>query len=232
MNYPQCHASDRLLFRRPTTADAQAIFDGWSSDKIATQWMGWKRHESIDDTLDFIVQSDRDWEKFGTGPFVMELQSPIANRVPGLHKTENTTQGSPEDYSLETKSIGDGRTPPVLDPVLIGCAGFKFKNPDGSITADASELESGTEVVELGYIFSPQYWGQGYASETLLAMIAYARQAGFKRLVARVHGDNLASDHVLIKHGLSRPEKPLARGSCPNLDSQDYQQLDYELVLK
>ncbi|MCL2403098.1 MAG: GNAT family N-acetyltransferase [Coriobacteriia bacterium] len=169
--------SERLLFRRPTTADISAIFNGWASDAEATQWMGWKCHESPDDTRAFIGLSDKQWENDGVGPFLIESRE---------------------------------------EGVLIGSAGLTLVKP--------GELE-------IGYILARPHWGAGYASETLLAAIDYARKRDFQRIIARAHGDNLASAYILTKHGFTVPNNPLPRGQCPNLESQDYIQLDFEFFL-
>ena len=158
--------------------------------------MGWKRHETLDDTLAFIERGDAQWQNEGVGPFVIELRD-----------------------QHDAAASKHAASPVMTRPVLVGATGFKLTK---AVAADE---------VELGYIFAKPFWGQGFASETLLAMIAYAKERGFRRLVARVHEDNTASDYILLKHGLQRPAEPLPRGSCPNLDSQDYLQLDYELML-
>ena len=197
---PEIYTSKRLLFRRLTADDAQAVFDGWASDVQSTQWMGWKRHETLTDTLAFIADSDMQWERDGIGPFVMELR-----------KAESSEPLFDDEQACQATTI----------PALVGSSSFRVTNPDNA----ADELE-------LGYIFAPSFWGQGFAGETLSAMMDYARSRRYRRLIARVHGDNAASDRVLIKHGWTEPVTPLPRGSCPNLKSQDYLQLDYELVLE
>lgn len=55
---------------------------------------------------------------------------------------------------------------------------------------------------EIGYWLGVPYWGQGYATEAVCAMQAYARRAlACQRLDAIAFSDNLASIRVLNKCG-------------------------------
>ncbi|MGB0988454.1 MAG: GNAT family N-acetyltransferase [Pseudoalteromonas spongiae] len=59
--------------------------------------------------------------------------------------------------------------------------------------------------VHIGYLFNAQYWGKGYASELLKALIHYGRAKTQWRVI---HGgvsiDNPASAHVLSKMGFTK----------------------------
>src|SRR3989442_7723918 len=57
--------------------------------------------------------------------------------------------------------------------------------------------------VDVGFAFLPQYWRQGYAFESALAVMAYGREVlGLDRIVAITSPDNEASIKVLGKLGL------------------------------
>jgi [ribosomal protein S5]-alanine N-acetyltransferase len=58
-------------------------------------------------------------------------------------------------------------------------------------------------VHELGYALGRPYWGQGYATEGVLAMIEYARSLGLKALQAFTFVENPASARVLRKAGFT-----------------------------
>lgn len=65
-----------------------------------------------------------------------------------------------------------------------------------------------TNEVEVDFIFDPDYWGHGYATEAGNASL----QFGFEQLkqstiVGIVHPDNLASQRVLEKIGMQQIEK-------------------------
>jgi len=65
-----------------------------------------------------------------------------------------------------------------------------------------------TQDVDLGYRFLPNFWGIGLATESSLAVLAYARHTlSLKRLVAWVHPENAASARVLSKLGFSFERK-------------------------
>lgn len=55
--------------------------------------------------------------------------------------------------------------------------------------------------VELGYWIGRNWWGQGYATEAVRAVLRLARALGHKRLVGSHFADNPASGRVLAKTG-------------------------------
>lgn len=76
------------------------------------------------------------------------------------------------------------------DSVLIGCIGYRPK--------DAMHAE-------LGYWLGKPFWGQGYATEALRAVVRHAFETDdFNYLTAGHFDDNPASAHVLAKLGFVR----------------------------
>lgn len=72
------------------------------------------------------------------------------------------------------------------------------EGPIGTIGLDPDGVLS----VEVGYWLGRSYWGRGYATEALGAVLAWARDAWGRRCVtARHFADNPASGAVLIKAG-------------------------------
>ena len=72
---------------------------------------------------------------------------------------------------------------------VIGFSGFKF----------LPELEE----VELGYRFLPEYWGQGLATESARACVAFGlKTIGLPYIVGLVLPENVASMRVLQKAGM------------------------------
>jgi RimJ/RimL family protein N-acetyltransferase len=66
-------------------------------------------------------------------------------------------------------------------------------------------LES-TGLIEIGYRYVPEAWGQGVATEAARAVLDHGfRVLGFDPVVAVAHPDNVASCRVLEKIGM-RPE--------------------------
>jgi len=69
--------------------------------------------------------------------------------------------------------------------------------------AGLQHLEGGPEI-EVGYRFLKAHWGQGYATESARASIAYGfGELGLERIVAVALEANVASRRVLEKCGLS-----------------------------
>ncbi|HTE32213.1 MAG TPA: GNAT family N-acetyltransferase [Chryseolinea sp.] len=72
------------------------------------------------------------------------------------------------------------------DSRLIG--GFGVVNDNGKL--------------QIGYVFSPSHWGNGYASEACLCVMDVLRiQAGVYRIQSFVDVENEASARVLVKSG-------------------------------
>jgi RimJ/RimL family protein N-acetyltransferase len=58
-------------------------------------------------------------------------------------------------------------------------------------------------IAELGYVLGRAFWGRGYATEGVCAMMAHAPATGFLGLEAYSFVDNPASARVLLKAGFS-----------------------------
>ena len=57
-------------------------------------------------------------------------------------------------------------------------------------------------IVEIGYGLLPEFWGNGYASEAVIAMTEWAsKQPGVKMIEAETDVGNIASQRVLEKAG-------------------------------
>jgi len=72
MKAPQRIETNRLVLRKPTLADAEAVFTRYASDPDVTKFMGWPRHESIEETRAFLELSDAEWEQWPAGPYLIE----------------------------------------------------------------------------------------------------------------------------------------------------------------
>ena len=60
-----------------------------------------------------------------------------------------------------------------------------------------------TDEVEVGYLLSRQFWGQGYATEgTKISLEFGFKKLGLKRIIGLTHPNNKASQKVLLKCGL------------------------------
>lgn len=138
----------RIRLRRPVADDAAAIFARYANDPDVTRYLGWPRHQSIDDTRGFLAFSDQQWAQWPAGPLLIE-------------------------------SLADGQ--------LLGSTGLMFDSPTSAM---------------VGYVLAKDVWGQGYATEALVAMISMAQSLGVTHLYSMCHPDHDASAHVLEKGGL------------------------------
>lgn len=68
----------------------------------------------------------------------------------------------------------------------------------------------------VGYLLAKRAWGQGYASEALLAMVEQAQRAKLWRLEALCHREHAASARVLLNAGFSEEGTLRAHTVFPN----------------
>lgn len=68
---PESFPCPRLLLRRPTLLDAEAIFARYASDADVTRLLAWPRHRDLGDTLAFLAWSDACWARDGVGPYLV-----------------------------------------------------------------------------------------------------------------------------------------------------------------
>jgi len=97
-------------------------------------------------------------------------------------------------YLIELRDTGE----------VIGSTGFSFQD-----VRDA----------EVGYVLAVKFWGCGYATEALGALVELAPRLGIYRLHAPIHADNIASARVLEKCGYSREQTSSIAATFPNLPS-------------
>lgn len=70
MRAPEQLTTRRLTLRRPTLADAPAIFARYAGDDEVTRWLGWPRHRAVADTEAFVRWSDQAWASAPCGPLL------------------------------------------------------------------------------------------------------------------------------------------------------------------
>jgi ribosomal-protein-alanine N-acetyltransferase len=69
---------------------------------------------------------------------------------------------------------------------------------------DLSDIDLHHRRAEVGFLFARAHWGQGYAAESMAAVVAHAFGAlGLERLWARFHAGNDASKALLSRLGFS-----------------------------
>lgn len=111
-----------------------------------------------------------------------------------VHEKPTTRENAPQiitEIILPQYTLGLGRWAVFLkySEEFIGWCGLKYL--------------AGKDIIDLGYRFKRQYWGNGYATEAALTCINYAfAHLGVEKITAKAHIDNLASLKVIEKCGM------------------------------
>ena len=61
----------RLILRQPLMSDAVEIFERYASDAEVTRFLGWPRHQSVQDTEAFLRFSAQEWDRWPAGPYLI-----------------------------------------------------------------------------------------------------------------------------------------------------------------
>lgn len=85
---------------------------------------------------------------------------------------------------------------------LLGSTGLAFQSPHEAVT---------------GYVLARDAWGQGYATEALLAVLDVARVCSVSRVRALCHLEHRPSQRVLERCGFLLDDPPTRREEFPNL---------------
>jgi len=107
MSAPECVETARLILRRPLRRDIDAIFARYASDPEATRYLGWPRHRTVRDTLQFLEFSDAEWDNSPGGPYLIEVR--VSGQVIGSTGfTFETDYRASTGYVLARDSWGMG----------------------------------------------------------------------------------------------------------------------------
>jgi RimJ/RimL family protein N-acetyltransferase len=74
MAAPERIETGRLVLRKPTPDDADAIFTRYASDPEVVRYVGFPIHRSTDDTHAFLARADAEWKRNGVGAYVLETR--------------------------------------------------------------------------------------------------------------------------------------------------------------
>ncbi len=143
--------SERLLLRRLTQEDAQAMYENWACDPEVTRFLTWSHYTDPAQAQATL----RLWE-------------------------EQYSSSSFYQWGIVPTQLGQ---------------------PIGTISVvDYSEKIG---LAEIGYCIGQRWWHQGYASEALMAVMAFLfEKVQINRLGARHDCENPRSGHVMKKCGL------------------------------
>ena len=121
--------------------------------------------------------------------------------------------GGPRDGAqVRASLVEDASTPKQLDidlrPVI--------EKATGAVIGDCGLLEKdvdGKREIELVYVFAPDVWGRGYATEMAGAVKRYAfTELGLERLIALIDPENASSERVAVRIGMRYERETLRPG--------------------
>ena len=78
-----------------------------------------------------------------------------------------------------------------------------IRKSDNSFLGTIALIKDEEENNEIGYRFLEKYWNKGYAYESIVGLLKYAKKTGKTELVAMVIVDNIASEYILKKTGFT-----------------------------
>ncbi|KQT20523.1 GNAT family acetyltransferase [Chryseobacterium sp. Leaf404] len=127
--------------------------------------------------------------------FAMDSNPEVVKYV-GIKPLTDISQSAAMIESIRNQYTenGIGRWAVILkeNGKLIGWSGLKL----------IKEINNHQNIHDLGYRFTPEYWGKGYASETSVAVLNYGFiEMKLETIFAYADVENHASNHVLRKLG-------------------------------
>ena len=120
MKAPERLETGRLELRRPTAEDADAIFTEYASDPEVTRYVGFARHQRIEDTRAFIGFSDTQWSTWPAGPYLIRLRG-SARVIGGSGLMFETPRRAATGYVLAKHAWGQGFATEALG-AMVGIA--------------------------------------------------------------------------------------------------------------
>ncbi len=119
--------TDRLVLTAPTANDAEAIFRGYASDPEVTAFVGWPRHQSIDDTFGFIEFSNSEWSRSSVGPYL--IRSRDDGRLLGSTGISCTGRGDAmTGYVLARSCWGNGYATEAVRAMIVVARDLKLQS--------------------------------------------------------------------------------------------------------
>jgi len=61
----------RLILHRPSESDSEEIFERYANDPRVTRYVGFKTHDNLEDTKEFLLYSDTQWRQWPAGPLLI-----------------------------------------------------------------------------------------------------------------------------------------------------------------
>jgi RimJ/RimL family protein N-acetyltransferase len=115
---PETLVTTRLHLRRPAFSDAADIFSRYASDPAVTRYLSWPSHRHLEDTRAYLAWSDRQWERWPAGPFLVFPREPggalLGSTGLAFHGPQEATTG----YVLARDAWGHGYATECLEAMI------------------------------------------------------------------------------------------------------------------
>lgn len=128
----------------------------------------------------------------------------------------------------EARELLDTALREAADSVTATLIAHGDYEPVGLCLLHHGQDDQAARIGVIGYSVMPQYWGQGYATRMVQALVKHAINSGFLSLQASFHVGNVASHRVLEKNGFSLSEYGFMEES---LHSPPKEHAKYSLLL-
>lgn len=93
----------------------------------------------------------------------------------------------------------------AIDPSVLHAGIYRYEQQEqlvGTVSLQNWNRDEGQAL--LGYMVNPEWWGRGFATEAVSLLLQYAfKELGLCVIEGRCRGDNLGSERVMTKNGLS-----------------------------
>lgn len=127
MKGPERVETGRLVLRRPSVEDAEAVFGRYAGDVDVAKYMGWARHKSVDDSRAFLRFCESEWMRWPAGPYLIE--SRVDHRLLGSTGfTYESESIASTGYVLAKDSWGYGYATEALTAVVGIAAELKIQH--------------------------------------------------------------------------------------------------------
>lgn len=111
---PERFDTERLVLRRPRTADAPAMFAAWTQDPAVTRYLVWRPHTALDQTEAHIARCLAAWEARTSFTWLLER----AGEPVGSLAARVNEHGVNLGYLLARPAWGNGYMVEALEPVV------------------------------------------------------------------------------------------------------------------
>jgi [ribosomal protein S5]-alanine N-acetyltransferase len=118
MKAPTRLETRRLVLRKPTMSDAQAVFERYAGDPAVTRYMSWPTHQSVADTCAFIAWSEADWEVWPAGSYLVFSREPGSALLGGTGLSFRSLQRAVTGYVFARDAWGQGYATEVLEAMV------------------------------------------------------------------------------------------------------------------